>query len=124
MIAQQYSSSTLFTPHYAAVPLVPSSPSFAQHLATAQETSSSSWCTNKTNPPSCKALSCGVSSQSQDNNFHYGMHRFTEAIELAKYDNLTPFDVKCDGACLFRAIQFSRSGSEEGHVKLRADTVK
>ena len=93
-------------------------------MATAQVTSSSSWCTNRTNPPSYNVLSCGVSSQSQDNIFHHGMHRFTEAIELAKYDNLTPFDVKGDDACLFRAIQFGRSGSKDGYLKLRSDTVK
>ena len=52
------------------------------------------------------------------------MHRFTEAIELAKYDDLTPFDVKDYGSRLLRAVKFGRCGSEGGHLKLRADTVK
>ena len=52
------------------------------------------------------------------------MHKFTELLKLTKYDNLTPFDVKGNGTCLFRAIQFDCSESEDGHLKLRANTVK
>ena len=52
------------------------------------------------------------------------MRRFTEAIELAKFYNLTPFEVKDNGVCLFWAIQFGRSWSEDDHSELRADTVQ
>ena len=51
------------------------------------------------------------------------VNRHADAIRRATNDGLHPVNVVGDGACMFRAVCLSDSGSEDNHLALRAAAV-
>ena len=64
-----------------------------------------------------------TASTSDLNDYEIGCYRKSAAKLLAARDGLHPINVTGDGACLFRAVCISESGSDANHLTLRAAAI-
>ena len=64
-----------------------------------------------------------TASTSDLNDYEIGCYRKSAAELLAARDGLHPINVPGDGACLFRAVCISESGSDANHLTLRAAAI-